>query len=253
MKKIILLLLVLMLPAMGIDAQIINERNKGQISQGIKDGFKSAMDAIKQDAKPTGEHDQWDGYIAPKLGVGVSSLPGAGGKPEFSYLFGTYIEVFVTKNLGISFEMDYQHQGANSVKSSIEIPTTDADGNVMGSKVYSGKYDYNINYINTNYLIHWYPWPYRPFSVYTGLQLSRLVTAKSKVHGGSNTDIKDEIHEGEFNIPIGASYEWKQWQFDVRYFISPRELASSNKAKQILGNARNMMLSFSVAYRIKIF
>lgn len=252
MKRIILLLLVL-LPAIGIQAQIINERNKGKITQDVKDGFKNAMEAIKQDTKPTGEHNQWDGYIAPKLGVGVSSLPGAGGKPELSYLFGTYIEAFVTKNIGISFEIDYQHQGANSVKRSVEIPVTDADGNRTGSKVYSGKYDYNLNYINTCYLAHWYPWPYRPFNVYAGLQLSRMVSAKAKVHGGSTADIKGDVHEGELNIPIGASYEWKQWDFDVRYFFSPRELASSDKAKQILGNARNMMLSFSVAYRIKIF
>ncbi len=253
MKKVILSILVLMLPVMGLQAQIINKRNKDKISQDIKDGFKTAMDAIKQDTKPSGEHNQWDGYVAPRVGIGVASLPGAGGRPEAAYLFGTYIEAFVTTNLGISFGMDYQHQGANSVRSSVEVPVTDANGKVTGTTVASGKYDYNLNYVNTSYLIHWYPWPYRAVSFYTGLQISRLMTAKAKLHGGSKAEINDEIHEGEINFPIGASYEWKQWEFDVRYFISPRELASSHKAKNILGNARNMMLSVSVAYRIKIF
>lgn len=76
MKKVILSILVFLLPVMGLQAQIINKRNKDKIGQDIKDGFKTAMDAIKQDAKPSGEHNQWDGYVAPRVGIGVASLPG---------------------------------------------------------------------------------------------------------------------------------------------------------------------------------
>lgn len=253
MKRNIFLLLLLMLPVVGLQAQIINKHNKDKIGQDIKEGVNDFVETISQDAHPTGEHNQWDGFVAPKLGVGFASLPGAGGKPELLFTGGAYIEVFVAKNLGISFEINYQHQGANSVKYSEELPTYDAAGNETGSYTNSGKYNYDVNYINTTYLAHWYPWPYRPVSLYAGMQLSRLVNAKAHLHGGSSVNIKDELHKGEVDFPIGATYEWKQWELDARYFISPRKLASSHRAKQILGNARNMTFAISVAYRIQIF
>lgn len=243
---------MLLLPATQLQAQIINKSNKDKIGQNIKNGFNNALEAIKQDAHPTGEHEQWDGYCGPKLGLGISSLPGAGGKPELGVVAGGFFEVFVLKNLSVSFELDYQHQGVNSVKYTEMRDVTDESGNTTQVRN-SGKYDYNLGYINTSYLVHWYPWPYRPLSFYTGLQLSRLITAKSHMHGSSTADIKDDLHSGEFEIPIGAAYEWKQWQLDARYYISPRKIASSHRAKQILGNARNMMFSLTVAYRIEIF
>lgn len=252
MKKYIFLLLVMLLPAFQLDAQIINKANKDKIGQDIKNGVHNALEAIEQDAHPSGEHDQWSAYVAPKFGLGVFSLPGAGGRPGLGIIGGAAVEVFVTHNIGLSFELTYQHQTANNVKYSEVRNITDAQGNVTGQTVNSGKLDYSLGYIDSYYLIRWYPWAYRPLSFYTGLQLSRLVTAKADPEHGSSTDIKDDLHKGEFDIPIGASYEWKQWQFDVRYYISPRKLAASHRAKNILGNARNMMLSFSVAYRIQL-
>lgn len=236
---------MMLIPAMGMQAQIINKSNKDKIKQDVKEGIKDALDAIKQDTHPTGEHGMWDGFVAPKLGVGVSSLPGAGGKPEIGVVGGAYVEVFVRKNLGLSFEITYQHQGGNSLKFNqyVDDERTPA----------SGKYDYDLDYINTSYLAHWYPWPYRPMSFYAGLQLSRLINAKAHKHGGSTEGIRDKLFKGEFDIPVGVSYEMKQWEFDLRYFISPRKLAKSRQAKDILGNARNMMLSLTVAYRIQVF
>lgn len=253
MIKKITLLLMLLIPTLGIQAQIINKSNKDKIGQDIKNGFNNTMKAIKQDAHPTGEHSLWDGYVGPKLGVGISSMPGIGGAPEGGVVVGGFFDVFVAKNLSLSFELTYQHQGANDVHYAQLEDVTDANGNVTGQVVNSGKYNYNLNYINTSYLIHWYPWSYRPVSFYTGLQLERLISANSHLKGGDTHGIRDELYKGEFSIPVGATYEWKQWLFDARYYISPRKLARTHKAKEILGNARNMMLSFTVAYRIQIF
>lgn len=253
MRKKIFLLLLMLIPFVGVQAQIIKKSNKDKIGQNIKNGFNNFMNTIEQDAHPTGEHNLWEGYVGPKLGIGVSSMPGAGGAPEPGAIAGGFFEVFFAKNLSFMFELDFQHQGGNNIHYAALQDVHDAEGNVTGQVVNSGKYNYNLNYINTSYLLRWYPWPYRPISVYTGLQLARLISAHSHLKGGDDSDIKDELFKGEFDIPVGASYEWKQWQFDVRYFISPRKLSRTHRAKQILGNARNQMLSFSVAYRIQIF
>lgn len=253
MKRLTLLLLFCLLSAVSIQAQIITKANKDKIGQNIKDGINDAIDVIRQDANPTGEHELWDGYVAPRFGLGVSSLPGAGGRPELGAVCGVYFEAFVAKNIGLSLEINYSHQGGNNIFHAEETTVYDDQGNATGTEINAGHYNYDLNYINTLYLIHWYPWSYRPLSFYTGLQLSRLVSAKCHKKGSTTSNIKDDLFGGEFQIPIGASYEWKQWEFDVRYFISPRKLASSHRARRILGDARNMSIAFTVAYKVQIF
>lgn len=252
MRKVVILLLML-LPMASMNAQIIKKSNKDKIGQDIKEGFNNALKTIKQDAHPTGEHNLWDGYVGPKLGVGISSMPGAGGLPEVGVVGGGFFDVFVAKNLSLSFELLYQHQGGNHLHHTEMIDVPDAQG--VGSQQVAdrGSYNYNLDYINTAYLIHWYPWSYRPVSFYTGLQMMRMVNASCRRKGGSKVNIEDDLFNGEFDIPVGATYEWKQWQLDARYYISPRKLAGSKRAKQIIGNARNMMLSVTIAYRIQIF
>lgn len=227
-------MLVLLLSVGSLNAQIINDGNKDKIRDGIKNSVNDALDAVQQDAHPTGEHSLWDTYIVPKVSLGISSLPGGGGKPELGFSGGAAVECFVAHNLSLSFEMTYAHQGGNDLK---------RDGQ---------KWDYNLNYLHTDYLIHWYPWPYRALSFYTGLQASRLMSAKAHSDEYGSEKIKDELHGGEVSFPIGVAYEWKQWQFEARYFYSPRHLASSKKAKNILGNSTNMMLLLTVGYRIQI-
>lgn len=253
MRRYISILFLFLLSATSLQAQIVKSGSKDKIGQNVKQGFTDVMNTIRQDTHPTGEHEMWDGYIGPRVGVGVASLPGGGGRPVVEYKGGAFVEVFVAKNLGISFEIDYEHRGGSSLEYSTLQNTYDENGNVTGNFVNSGKYDYNLNYLNTSYLAHWYPWSYRPLSLYAGLQLSYLAYAKAHMQGGTSTSIRSQLHKGEVDVPIGISYEWKQWEFDLRYFISPRKLASSRRAKTILGNARNMALSFSVAYRIKVF
>lgn len=253
MRKSITIIILFLLATTGMNAQIVTKANKGKIASDIKEGVNNAIETLNQHSHPTGEHELWDGYIAPKVGLGISSLPGAGGRPELGFVGGVYVEAFVAKNLGLSMELTYQHQGANRVRYSEYAAIANADGEIVDHTVNTARYDYNLDYINTYYLIHWYPWPTRPISFYTGLQLSRLVNAKSEVKGSSTADIKDRLHKGELNIPIGVSWEVGQWEFDARYFFSPREIAKTRQAKAILGNARNMSLSLTVAYRIRIF
>lgn len=232
---------------MGINAQIVTKANKGKIANGIKEGVNSAIETLDQHTHPTGEHELWDGFIAPKVGMGISSLPGTGGRPELGFVGGLYVEAFVAKNIGLAMEITYQHQGANRA---YYASMSEQNGQEFLNE---GRYDYNLDYINTSYLIHWYPWPTRPLSLYTGLQTSRLINAKSHMRGSTTADIKDELHRGEANIPLGITYEFGQWELDARYYISWRKLASSHTAKRILGNARNMMFSVTVGYRIQIF
>lgn len=252
MKKNVFLLLLMLLPLANVQAQIINKSNKDKIGKDIKEGVHDALNAIKQDAHPTGEHELWEAYAGPRLGFGASMLVGAGGLPEPGVMAGGFFDVFVAKNLSLSIEFNYSHVGGNNIKTTRTIDGLDNQGKAYHTteKI---KNNVNVGYINTLYCIHWYPWPYRPVSFYTGLQFSRVVNANIREHGGKKMDVKDDVFSGEFAFPIGASYEWKQWSFDARYLISPRRLASAQRTKDVIGSAHNMSLLFSVAYRIEIF
>ncbi|MCR5077420.1 MAG: PorT family protein [Prevotella sp.] len=249
MRRIILITTILMSSLTLCQAQIFNEKTTKRIGQAIKDGYQDIKTAIIQDTKPSGEHTLWDTYVTPKAGLNVSNLPGIDGKMKIGLVAGAYVEVFLRKNLALDMEMEYSRQGSAGVYSAFN--TMDEEGNTVSYK--SGPYDYKLDYLNTNYLVRWYPWADLPCSFVTGLHMGRVLSAHSKLKHGDESDIKDQIRNGDLAIPIGAAYEWKQWQAELRYNLSFRHLASGTKAKQIMGEARNSMLEVTIGYRIKVF
>ena len=162
---------------------------------------------------------------------------------------GAYVEVFVTKNIGIDVEMGYSRQGSSGVYNTAY--TTDALGNVTTSRV--GPYDYRLDYFTINYLVRWYPWADLTWSFTTGVHAGYIISAHAKQEHGEDINLKKDIHSGDLAIPFGVSYEWKQWQLEARYNLSFRKLATSDKAKLMMGNARNSMAEITLGYRIKVF
>lgn len=230
MKKILILAITL--------AVILPTANAQSLGSKIKKGFNNTIKLIDQDAHPTGIHTPWDLYVAPKLGLSVSNLTSQNGKLSFGINGGAYMEVFILPELAIDLELTYSQQGAN------DVPHSSASG--------YREYDFMLGYINTTYLCRWYPIKERPLSIYSGLHLARLIKAKGRAGGGKH-DIYDDLHHGDVAIPIGASYEWKQWQADLRYNFFIKSIASSQPAKSVLDNARNSMIDLTVAYKIQLW
>lgn len=219
-------------------ASLLTAANAQSLAAKIKSGFKKTIKVIDQDAHPTGVHQQWDLYAAPKLGLAVSNLTTMNSKVMFGVTGGAYMEVFILPNLAVDVEITYSRQGAN------DAPRTSQSG--------YHEYDFMLDYINTTYLCRWYPIKQRPLSVYSGLHMARLINSKCKVNGSTH-NIDDDLHQGDLAIPIGASYEWKQWQADIRYNVFFKSIASSRDAKNVLSNARNAMIDLTVAYKIQIW
>lgn len=231
MKRTFTLAIVLMSFLAAADAQTLAEK--------IKSGFRNTIRLIDQDASPTGVHMPWDLYAAPKLGLAVSNLTTMDGKVAFGVTGGAYIEVFILPELAIDMELTYSHQGAN------DVPRT---SETTGYR----EHDFKLDYINSTYLCRWYPIRERPLSIYSGLHMARLVNAKRKV-SGKTYNIYDDLRHGDVAIPVGVSYEWKQWQADVRYNQYFRHIASSQDAKGFLDNTCNTMIDITVAYKILLW
>ena len=213
------------------------------------------------------------------IGLDLSNLPGIDGNVKLGVVGAAYVEVFVAKNIAIDAEMQYSRQGSSGVYRNLH--TTDAAGTPTVREY--GPYDFKLDYINTNYLVRWYPWADLPWSFTTGLHMGYIVSAHAKMKHGADKNIKRDIHSGDLalplgisyewkqwqleeninlknsiyrgdvSIPLGVSYEWKQWQLEARYNLYFRKLARSHEAEVLMRNARNNMLEVTLGYRIKMF
>lgn len=205
----------------------------------VKKGFKDAIEAIDQDITPTGSHELWDLYIGPKLGVSVSDFRNVGDNMKFAVTGGGFIEVFVRPDMAVDIEVTYARQGANKA----QLRNTSGEDRI---------YDFQLDYINSDYLCRWYPKEKIPLSIYSGMHLAWLVNARMKVNGRSSK-IYDDLRHGDFAIPVGVSYEWKQWRADFRYNFSFLHIADKAGAKAVLNNATNNMLNLTIGYKILLW
>ncbi|BBA28978.1 outer membrane beta-barrel protein [Prevotella melaninogenica] len=248
MKKIILIAAILVGALTNGQAQVINKNAAKRIGEAVKEGYQDVKGAIVQDTKPTGEHTIWDIYAAPKVGLNLSNVLGLDNSVKPGLVAGAYVEVFVAKNIAIDVEMQYSHQGGSSIYRNIN--TTDDYGNPIIQKY--GPYNVNLHYINTNYIVRWYPWADLPWSFTTGVHAGYVISAHAKEKNGEDINLKNHIHSGDVALPLGVSYEWKQWQIEARYNLYFRKLARDTEAKDLLKNARNSMLEVTLGYRIQV-
>lgn len=248
MRKIILLAAILVVALTNGQAQFLNKNAAKRIGEAVKEGYQDVKEAIVQDTKPSGEHTVWDIYAAPKLGLNLSKLSGIKGNMKLGVVAGAYFEVFIANNVAIDAELLYSRQGSSGIYRNINA--TDDYGNPIIQEY--GPYDFNLNYFNMNYLVRWYPWSDLTWSFTTGIHTGYIISAHAKEKHGEDINLRDHIYKGDFALPIGASYEWKQWQIEARYNVFFRKLARDAKAKDLLKNARNSMFEVTLGYRIQV-
>ena len=240
MKKIILIATILLGIITNVKAQVISKSYAKRIGAAIKEGYQDVKKTIIQDTKPSGEHTIWDIYTEPKIGINVSQAIGVRNNPKLGINAGISIEVFLSKNFAFGIETQYNYQGLSGLYNQNNNLTTD------------GPYNLNLHYINTNYLVRWYPWTDLPWSFTTGLYTGYLISAKAKNENGESLNIRNNIYKSDIALPIGISYEWKQWQIEARYNLSFRKLSKSYNKKDLLRKAHNSMLEVTLGYRIQV-
>ena len=247
MKKIILIAIIFIAAFTKGQAQIIYKNYMKHFGQAIKEGYQEIKGAIIQDTKPLGEHNVWDLYAAPRIGFNVSNIFGNQSNPKLGIVAGAYTEVFITKNLAINIEAQYSYQGATGLTEQKVI--TDASGETTIQE--DGPYNINIHSFNTNYLVRWYPWENIPCSFVTGLHTGSILKANAKKKNGETLNIKKDIYLNDIAIPMGISYEWKQWQIETRYNLFLKKIAKNNN-RPFLKNAQKNMIEVTLGYRIQV-
>ena len=226
MKKIILIAAILLGALTNGQAQVINKNAAKRIGEVVKEGYQDVKGAIVQDTKPTGEHTIWDIYAAPKVGLNLSNLLGVDNNFKLGAVAGAYVEVFVAKNLAIDVEMQYSHQGGSGIYRNINA--TDDYGNPIIQKY--GPYNVNLHYINTNYIVRWYPWADLPWSFTAGVHTGYLISGHAKRKNGENINL-EEVEAtwlNKLNPIFPYKLEEKIETYDIKNKIEEKKIYKSS-------------------------
>lgn len=175
--------------------------------------------------------------IQPKIGMNLASVVNAkknfgDSKTLVGLVGGIEAEYVVANKFSLALGALYSKQGcAFKVESPVDYAHLSFD------------------YLNIPIVANYYIIP--GLAVKAGIQPSFLMGANYKFKAGGDTHsekIKDICSKFDLAIPLGASYEYKNVVFDVRYNLSVLKV---NKEKWD-NNMRNSVIQFTLGYKLPI-
>jgi len=185
--------------------------------------------------------------IQPKIGMNLASVVNAKrdiakSKTLVGLTAGIEAEYVVANKFSLALGALYSKQGCAFKVNDVTIG--------------GAKLDYahlSLDYLNIPIVANYYIIP--GLAIKAGIQPSFMLGAKAKAKGtaGSlsvkdNEDVKKQFKTFDLAIPLGASYEYKNVVFDVRYNLSVLRL---NKEK-LDKNLRNSVIEFTLGYKIPV-
>ena len=108
---------------------------------------------------------------------------------------------------------------------------------------YTGDNSFSLLEINIPLLANFYV--AENFALKVGLQPGIIASAKMKSGNNTNT-VTSSCQTIEISLPIGASYEWRDFVFDARYNLG---LSKINKGD---GSQRNSVFQITVGYKFDL-
>lgn len=200
------------------------------------------LTSFAQERKPW--FDPWDLYVGPKAGVAYSNLTTMGGDAKIGLNAGVFVESHITERFAVCFDLMYARVGSDNAYHKTDI--YDEEGVLLAA----GPYYYKFDCLNTQYKLRYYLM--KNLNVFTGLHLTRFIKAKSFFED-KETKIKNQIHSGDLLIPFGAEFTFKNIAIEGTYHLPVRKLARTDKAKAIMGNAKQNLITVTLAYKIQMF
>lgn len=165
--------------------------------------------------------------VAPVVGINLANLTKLEDtKMKFGIAAGAVAEYGVSEKFGVSFGLIYSQQGCKF----------DGDGNPK----------LNMDYLNIPILAQYYV--IDGLALKAGIQPAALVSAKAKEEGESES-MKKYCNKFDFAIPVGVSYEYKNFLIDARYNIG---LTKTFKKTFSEKKANNSVFQFTLGYKFKI-
>ena len=167
--------------------------------------------------------------LKPTVGMNIASMTKTEGdsKVRVGIAAGVEAEYGITESFSLSAGLLYSMQGVKG-NGSFDLDFFDEYFNYEGDAEYTGKATVKLDYINIPILANYYVIP--GLAIKAGIQPAFNVSKKVKFEGDViygnkketvNVDkkIDDGVKAFQFSIPVGISYEYKNFVLDARYNI----------------------------------
>jgi len=197
--------------------------------------------------------------VKPMMGINVTdfsgSLVGDIYHPKVRFAAGAEMEYGITDWLGLTLGAVYSQQGA-SIDGTITLYTYSGYGSSLS---YQGETNINVegkadvDYINVPIMASIYIPQWKGIAVKAGVQVGFRVNDFFEVKC-EHKSLGMEISMGgfsktvDFGIPIGLSYEHKNFVLDARYYFGLLE----NDGTEDPDNTKNRYLSITLGYRFHL-
>lgn len=181
------------------------------------------------------QHKVGSATIQPQIGLNISNLThndGADSRTEFTG--GVELEYQFTKQLAFAVGLVYSPQGSYA---------NDLNGNVPNG--YNVKSTKQIDYLNVPIVANLYL--LKGFAVKLGIQPGFNVKAniETESKGRKENYTLYDVKWFDFSIPIGLSYEYKNFVADARYNIGFTKVIDGTKSK-------NKVFQFTLGYKFNL-
>ena len=168
--------------------------------------------------------------VIPKAGLTLASLTSQDkSKINVGIVAGAEAEYQVMDFLGVSAGLMYSQQG-------VAYDVT-------------GTNKLNLNYLNIPVLANFYV--YKDLALKVGIQPGFLLTATAKEEKGNvktETDVKDKVEGFDLSIPMGVSYEFRNFVLDARYNLGATKILKGADAR----SSRNSVFMITLGYRFNL-
>ena len=168
--------------------------------------------------------------LKPMAGVNLATLTGLEeNKMRVGLVAGVEAEYGVAENFGVSLGALYSMQGTK---------WSEGDGTLT----------WKLDYINIPILANYYVT--KGLAIKAGIQPAFKASAKAKASAGSNSidgDL-DGVSSFTLSVPLGASYEYESFVFDVRYNLGVTKVFKENGDK----TPKNSVIMFTLGYKFAL-
>ena len=196
--------------------------------------------------------------IKPTVGLNIASMS------KFDYkknrvgmVFGLEGEYGVSKNFGVTAALLYSMQGVKQEYSE--------SINEYGINISAGaKETYKLDYLNIPIMAQYYL--VKGLAIKAGIQPGFCVSKKYDGEGNISIagqtifsdqekgKIEDAVNAFQFAIPVGLSYEYKNFVLDARYNIFLSKAFKDNDVNKLVGvaDSRHSVFSITLGYKIPL-
>lgn len=171
--------------------------------------------------------------VAPKAGINLANCTNSDGDMKVGLVAGVDLTYQVSEKFAVSGGLFYSQQGTQASEEGITAKL-------------------NFDYFNVPILANYYVIP--GLAIKAGIQPGALLSSKFKLDGGGESAEKDTKHHAnsmDLSIPVGVSYEYKNFIVDARYNIGVTQIQKEGESNHYTADekSRNSVIMLTVGYK----